>query len=482
MDGRNLTMGVVALGCFSGAAMGQVPELVDSPGRTIYLRHCASCHGRNLTGGNAQSMADGVWQFGASRNLMFRNIKFGISSVGMPDYQDALSNREINQVIDYILDEGKQAGATRPPIPESLQTRDYDVIVETWIDGDLSIPWALTFVDDDSALLTERPGRLRLITDGRLHPEPIRDTPEVLHAGQGGLMDVAVDPNYEENGWVYLSYSHALGEHDGEGRDNRPAMTRIVRGRIKDHRWVDHEVLYEAPHNTYRSSRHHYGSRIAFDHDGYLYFTIGDRGARPDAQQLDRPNGKVHRITSDGSIPTDNPFRSDPRVLPSIWSYGHRNPQGLATHPSTGEIWSTEHGPMGGDELNLLPPGANYGWPTISYGINYNGREITDKQVQEGMLQPVLYWTPSIAVCGMDFMRGDEFPRWRDHLFVTGLGYEEVRRLNIMDGRVIYQEVILKGAGRVRDIACGPDGRIYVVLNSPDVVLVLRNGGRVLRQ
>ncbi len=446
-------------------------------GKTIYNQHCASCHGKGLVGGNAQSMLDGVWQFGAGRGDLVRNIKFGIAANGMPDYKDTLSNRQINQVVGYILAAEKQAAPPKPPLPKKLLTRDYDVDVTVVAEG-LEVPWALTFIDNDTALLTERAGRLRLLKDGELHPDAIADTPAVFAAGQGGLMDVAIDPDYADNGWVYLAYSHAL---PGEG-NNRPAMTRVVRGQIKDHAWTDEQVVFEAPHDTYISSLYHYGSRLAFDPEGHLYITIGDRGKQDDAQDLTKPNGKTHRVNRDGTIPKDNPFADHDNALPSIYTLGNRNAQGLATHPKTGGLWSSEHGPMGGDEINLIKPGVNYGWPVITYGINYNGKPVSDLQAKEGLAQPMHYWTPSIAVCGIDFVQGDHFPRWQNNLFVTALSHQELRRMNIQDGRVIYQEVILKNAGRVRDIASAPDGTVYVVLNQPGTVLKLTNGGPVLRQ
>jgi glucose/arabinose dehydrogenase len=350
-----------------------------------------------------------------------------------------------------------------------LQTQDYDVKVEVFADN-LQIPWAIDFLDTNTALITERPGRLRLVKNGVLQPDPVSGTPDVLNEGQGGLMDVAIDPKFNENGWVYLSYSHVLKETGGE---RPPAMTCIVRGRIKNNTWVDQQILFEAPHNTYRTARHHYGSRIVFDPQGYLYFSIGDRGADNQAQDIKRPNGKIHRIHTDGRIPQDNPFVAHAGAIPSIFSYGHRNPQGMAVHPMTGQVWVTEHGPMGGDELNLIVKGRNYGWPEITYGRNYNGTLITENTHKDGMEQPSMYWKPSTAVCGLDFYRGNLFPKWRNKLLVGALKYEDVRLLNIENDRVMHEEVIVKNLGRVRDVSTGPDGAIYVVLNTPNIVLRL---------
>ncbi len=438
-------------------------------GRSLYMIQCAQCHGTNLQGGNAKSLVDGVWQFGEGRTYRIRNTKYGITHLGMPAFDKTLTDEQITSILDFLEQSEKEVASGKPPLPQMLQTQDYDVKVEVFADS-LQIPWAIDFLDDSTALITERPGRLRLVKNGILQLVPISGTPEVLNEGQGGLMDVAIDPNFKENGWVYLSYSHVLKEAGGE---RPPAMTNIVRGRIKNNAWMDQQVLFEAPHNTYRTARHHYGSRIVFDPQGYLYFSIGDRGAGDQAQDIKRPNGKIHRIHTDGRIPQDNPFVAHAGAIPSIFSYGHRNPQGMAVHPMTGQVWVTEHGPMGGDELNLIHKGLNYGWPEITYGRNYNGTIITEDTHKDGMEQPSMYWKPSTAVCGLDFYRGSLFSKWRNKLLVGALKYEDVRLLNIENDRVMHEEVIVKNLGRVRDVSTGPDGAVYVVLNTPDIVLRL---------
>ena len=250
-------------------------------------------------------------------------------------------------------------------------------------------------------------------------------------------------------------------------------MTRIVRGKLDGNRWTEQQVIYEAPHETYLPTRHHYGVRIVFTPSGHLYFGIGDRGRSRHAQDLSRPNGKMHRIWPDGRIPKDNPFVGQEGALPTIYSYGHRNPQGVAVHPVDGTVWITEHGPMGGDELNLVEPGVNYGWPEITYGRNYNGTTVSEFEKKEGMAQPVLFWRPSIAVCGLDFYSGDQYPRWKNWLLAGALAFEELRLLSIEDNRMIHQQIILKNAGRVRDVTTGRDGAIYVVLNNPGTVVRL---------
>lgn len=452
-----------------------VIQAQENEGKQLYKQHCAQCHGAGLDGGNAQSLIDGVWQYGEGRNYKRRNIKFGIPHVGMPAYDETLSDEEIDQVLTYIENFEAEKSQDRQEIPLDLLTQDYQMEMEVVTD-DLEIPWAIDFISDNKILVTERPGRLRIIENDQLMKEPVKNTPEVLHSGQGGLLDVKVDPQYEKNGWIYLAYSHELKEENEEERT--PAMTRIVRGKIKNNTWTGQEVLFEAPHDTYRTTRHHYGCRIVFDPEGHLYFSIGDRGAKEQAQDLSRPNGKIHRINPDGSIPKDNPFKDRKGALPSIFAFGSRNAQGLSMHPETGEIWETEHGPMGGDEINVIQAGKNYGWPVITYGKNYNGTIITEQTKRPGMMQPILYYKPSIAVCGMSFYTGDEFPKWNNHLLVTALRFEEVQLLRVYDHRILHTETILKNAGRVRDAAPSPDGAIYVVANQPGRVLKLTNADR----
>ena len=439
-------------------------------GAALYNQYCATCHGADLKGGNSGSLVDGIWQFGAAESYKFRNVKFGITHLGMPSFGAALKDDEIKSIMQYISDSEKKSGAVKPAIVKELETLDYKLNVEVFAEG-LEIPWAIDFLDPQTALITEKPGRVRVVSKGKLLPEPVKNIPKVLNEGQGGLMDVAVDPNYKENGWIYLAFSHVLDKKAGEDRSG--AMTKIVRGKIENNTWTNEQVLFEAPHEMYRTTRHHYGCRIVFDKKGYLYFSIGERGIGKEAQDITLPNGKTHRINKDGSIPADNPFVNTPNAIKSIYSFGNRNIQGIAIHPVTDEVWATEHGPMGGDELNLIKAGKNYGWPEISYGINYDGKIITEYTHKPGMEQPNLYWRPSIAVCGLDFYTGDLFAKWKNKLLVGALKYEEVRLLDIEGDRVTHDEIIFKGQGRVRDVQTGPDGAIYVVLNDPGTVLKL---------
>ncbi|MCK3683536.1 PQQ-dependent sugar dehydrogenase [Maribellus sp. YY47] len=463
-------MNVFRLLIFGSLYFFLIGSVCAQDGQALYQQNCAQCHGADLNGGNATSLVDGIWQFGAEDGYIYRNIKFGISHLGMPSYEKTLSDVEIGAILKYIRSSEKNAGAERPPVVKELETMDYFMNVDVFAEN-LEVPWAIDFIDASTALITERPGRLRIVKNGVLQKEAVRNTPEVLNEGQGGLLDVAVDPDYSENGWIYLAYSHAL--NNVEGAERPPAMTRIVRGKISDNTWVDQQVLFEAPHETYRTTRHHYGCRIVFDPWGYLYFAIGERGTDVHAQDITRPNGKVHRIYKDGTVPVDNPWFNEENSIKSLYSLGNRNIQGMAIHPETGQLWATEHGPMGGDELNLIEAGKNYGWPVITYGLNYNGTIVSEYTRKPGYEQPVFYWKPSTAVCGLDFYRGDLFKKWKNKLLVGALKYEEVSLLDIEGDRVMHEEVIVKGQGRVRDVSTGPDGAIYVVLNKPDIVIRL---------
>ena len=461
------TMWLVLSGVLLSIVCWVLPASSQGSGGEIYNRYCATCHGLDARGGNAGTLFDDQWQFGDGDDQIRRAILSGIEQNGMPGFGGVLSEAKVDQLMVFIREMKGKAAVQVTRSHEVVTVLDYELKVADWVPAaaGLEVPWAIDFIDAYTALVTERPGRLRLVINGVLHPDVVEGTPEVVVLGQGGLLDVAVDPEYAENQWIYLGYSH--GAMSG---GKMVAMTRIVRGRLKNHAWVDEHVVYAAPPGSYLSTRFHFGTRIVFDRQGRLYFSIGDRGHKNHAQDLDRPNGKVHRIHRDGSIPEDNPFVGQDGALQSIYSYGHRNPQGLAVHPETGEIWALEHGPRGGDELNLIHAGKNYGWPVITYGINYDGTVLSELRRREGMEQPVFYWRPSTAVCGLNFYAGGMFPYWRNHLLLANLKYRDVRLLDVVDQRVMHEEIILKDIGRVREAVSGPDGALYVVTNEPDAV------------
>ena len=435
----------------------------------LYEQHCMSCHGKNLRGGLGNSLIDrSTWRDVGSELSFLQYVKEGNLKLGMPAFEDALSDPEIRSLEIYI-NEMRQKASREGGAPlvrkenGTFEAGGHRFKLEPVVEG-LRNPWSIAFISESKYLITERSGALRVWDAGRLLP-PVENIPEVIARGQGGMLEVALHPDFEDNGWIYLSYSAAAPDR----RHKNASMTKIVRGRISNNRWQDEEVIFEVPAEYHRSSGVHFGIRLVFQ-DGYLFFGIGDRGAQNQAQDLALPNGKIHRIHEDGRIPADNPFVNEPGAYPSIWTYGNRNPQGLDAHPETGIIFESEHGPRGGDEINIIERGKNYGWPTITYGMNYSGSPITEKTSAPGMEQPLLYWTPSIAVCGIDFYEGDAFPGWRNDLFVGGLASKELHRLVIRDNEIIKDEIILKDEGRVRDVASGPDGLLYLVLNGPDMI------------
>lgn len=335
--------------------------------------------------------------------------------------------------------------------------------VEVVAEG-LQNPWAIAFLPQGRLLITERPGRLRVVDEGRLQPRAIEGVPAVWARGQGGLLDVEPHPRFAENRTIYLGYSEPMGNG---------AMTTIIRARLGDGRLQNVQTVYRVPESEATSSPVHFGTRIRFDREGYLYFSIGERGDQRRAQRLDVHNGKVFRLFDDGRVPPDNPFVNQEGAIPAMFSYGHRNQQGLAFHPTTGELWATEHGPRGGDELNVVRAGRNYGWPVITYGINYDGSRVSDISEKEGMEQPVLQWTPSLGASGFTFYSGDRFPGWRTSAFAGALALRFVERVELDGERVVARERLLEGMGRVRDVREGPDGLLYVVFDEPGRVIRL---------
>ena len=340
------------------------------------------------------------------------------------------------------------------------RTAYHDYRVVSVAEG-LEVPWSIAFLPGGDILVTERAGRLRVVRGGKLVADPVPGIPEVLARGQGGLMEVLPHPDFANNRLIYLSYSKPVG-------DGRRGTTAVVRGTFENDRFTLVDEIFEAV----SEGGGHYGCRLAFDADGYLYLSVGDRQVPPrgdlaahPAQDVSNHHGVIVRLHDDGTVPEDNPFVGRAGARTEIWSYGHRNPQGLAIHPETGAVWLTEHGPQGGDEVNVSTPGSNYGWPVIGYGVNYgSGSAIHDGTHKEGMEQPLHFWVPSIGVSGLAFYTGDKFPEWRGNLFAGGLAGRNIDRLTIEDGRVVERETILQGMGRVRDVRMGPDGYIYVAL------------------
>ncbi len=330
----------------------------------------------------------------------------------------------------------------------------------------MNVPWGMAFLPGNEMLITDRNGKFyHAKKDGSL--TLIKGTPEVVSAGQGGLLDVILDPEYGKNKMIYLSYSKG-GKQDGKD----VATTAIMKARYENGILTGQKDIFIA--EPYSSARQHFGSRMQFGRDGYLYFSVGERGNEKQNPQEIKGNdlGKIHRIKADGSIPADNPFVNTAGAEASIFSYGHRNPQGMTIHPQTGKIWATEHGPRGGDELNIITPGLNYGWPAITYGINYNGKLMAaDTRVaRQGMEQPFHQWTPSIGPSGLAFVTSDKYKGWEGNLVSGSLRFQYLNRSELVNNKIEKEEIMFKNIGRVRDVIMGPDGYLYIAVESPGII------------
>ena len=344
---------------------------------------------------------------------------------------------------------------------------DYKVVS---VAEDLVQPWSMAWLPNGDMLITEKPGRLRLVRNGQLLPEAIPGTPEVLYKGQGGLFEVVPHPNFSDNQWVYLTFAKPNANEIDDG-----STTAIARGRLEDDRLTNVVELFAAQASGFG----HYGGKLVFDGEGHMFLTLGDRqdfsfGDREalmahSAQDRRNHQGVIVRLNDDGTVPDDNPFVGVDGALPEIWSYGHRSPQGLAIHPITGDLWESEHGPQGGDELNLIEPGNNYGWPVVGRGVNYGafGRPIHVGISEEGMTSPTNFWVPSIATSGLMIYSGDKFPMWVGDIFSGGLIGEQLARVHLDDEyrNVVMEETLAYDMGRIRDVRQGPDGYIYLAIS-----------------
>ncbi|ODB93111.1 glucose dehydrogenase [Candidatus Thiodiazotropha endoloripes] len=328
----------------------------------------------------------------------------------------------------------------------------------------LSHPWAMVFLPDGAMLITEKNGKLRYLdAAGNLDPMPIQGLPDIRSHGQGGLLDVTLHPEFESNRYIYISYAERTGNRYG---------TTVMRGKLKNHALEESEVIFRLSRKT--KSRQHFGSRLVFDKQGFLFITLGDRGDSSRAQDLADHAGSLIRLHDDGRIPKDNPFLVNAKAKPEIYSYGHRNIQGAALHPVSGSLWTHEHGPQGGDEINIPAAGRNYGWPIITYGVNYViGTKIGEGTHKAGMEQPLHTWIPSIAPSGMTFYTGEQFPQWKGNLFVGSLKFQQLVRLEIDNNKITHEERLLSNKlGRIRDVRQGPDGMLYLLTDERNGKLV----------
>jgi glucose/arabinose dehydrogenase len=346
------------------------------------------------------------------------------------------------------------------PIKDEVKTYSIELVVP-----DIPIPWGMTWLPDGSMLVTEKNGILYQISNG-IKTE-IKNIPKVYARGQGGLLDIALHPKYSENGWIYITYAAEEGE--GEG-----GHTKLIRAKLVDGSLNQIESLYKATPNS--TVGLHFGSRIVFDNDGYLYFSMGERNNnKENPQDINRDGGKIYRLNDDGSIPKDNPFVGQTGAKEAIYAYGNRNPQGMAKNPVTGEIWANEHGPKGGDEINIIKKGANYGWPIVTYGINYDGTILSSETERAGIEKPIYYWVPSIAPNGMAFVTSDRYPDWKGHLLVGSLAFKYLELLKLNGNQIIDRQKIATDIGRVRNVKQGPDGFIYMAVEGKGIFKIIPN-------
>ena len=461
---------IVAIGSFAFTQVNKnsvVVSSIEDPEK-IYAEKCSSCHGEKV-----DAFVDRQWKHGKTKEALVASISNGYNDFGMPAWKEILTPAEIDAMSLLILEslktveqysfskEKKVVGG-----PAKFVSKGMTVTLDTIATG-LTSPWGFEQLPNGNYLITDRAGSLYLV-DQEKNKTKIANTPEVLAEGQGGLLDVTLHPNYATNGWVYLSYSKYKTEN-GE----KLTTTAVVRGKIRDNKFEEVQEIFEA--KPYTTTKHHYGSRLVFDKKGYLFISVGERGKEKlYPQDLTTAPGKIHRVNDDGSIPKDNPFVGKENFVASAYTWGNRNPQGMAMDPATGLIWENEHGPRGGDELNIIKSGANYGWPVISYGINYDGKPITNISKKEGMEQPMTYWVPSIAPSGLAFVSGNKYPAWKGSILVGSLRFNYIDRCIMQGNKVVGHEKLMMNIGRTRNVEMGRDGFIYVGIEGPGTVFRVR--------
>lgn len=458
---------IISLGFVGIKERDRVDVQAEDPEK-IYTEKCASCHGEKV-----EAFVDRQWKHGNKKSDLIKSISKGYTDFGMPAWEEVIPQQDIAAVADLIIESLKTVEQysfskekKKGDGPAVFTSAGTTVALDTIATG-FSSPWGFDQLPDGSFLITDRSGVLYKV-DGERNKTKINGIPDAVAEGQGGLLDIALHPKYSQNGWVYLSYSKLKTEGG-----KKLTATAVVRGKIKGDQFVESQEIFVAL--PYTSTRHHYGSRLVFDKKGDLFISVGDRGQEKIfPQDIATQNGKIHRIHDDGRIPKDNPFVGQANAASSVYAYGVRNPQGMTMDPSTGLIWETEHGPRGGDELNIIKSGTNYGWPVITYGINYDGKPISPISKKEGMQQPITYWIPSIAPSGLTFVTGDKYPSWKGSILAGSLRFNYVNRCIIKDNKVVDQEKILLNIGRVRNVEMGKDGYIYVAVEGPGAVYRLK--------
>ncbi len=445
----------------------------------LYYDTCGKCHGMNGEGGGGGTKSlllldkfDQKWD-----KPFFDAIKNGVTDMGMEAYGPTMSDEEIWSMVVHIRELQYKALRNQNGGPKATngvyKSKYHDYKIETVVDRDqgLRTPWAIDWLPDGRMLVTNRPGTMVVVKDGKVQ-STVEGIPQSVEIGQGGLMDVAVHPDYAKNGWIYLSYTEPAGA------GARGGMTKVVRGKISfsggKSTWTNQQTIWETEQQYYSGAGIHFGCKIVFDKKGHVFIGVGERGTNMRVQDLTTPYGKVMRVNEDGSIPKDNPFAST-KGAEKVWTTGHRNPQGLVMDLE-GRLWDTEHAPRGGDELNEIVKGENYGWPVISFAINYNDSPFVTPWPKPGQnfKMPIFRWLPSCAASGLDVCNDKAFPKWKGDLLAGGLAGNNLDRIRISkDGKLAEREELVWGMGRIRDVMCGPDGNIYIALNQPDIIVRL---------
>ena len=433
-----------------------------------YSKYCAGCHGQEMA-----TYVNHTWKICKTKSAIFKAIKYGYPNDGMPGFEPTFSDREIHDLSSYLLTGINNAQIqplkNKPTQSGLFITQKINIKIDT-ITTEINMPWCIAFLPDDELLVTDRDGKLFRVIKGKPLQE-ISGVPQVVAKGQGGLFDVLPHPDFKTNHLIYLSYSKP--ESEGSNKSTTAIMLATLNGNLLQNQ---QDIFVAKPYST---THHHYGGKMVFGKDNFLYFSVGERGnEKENPQSIANDLGKIHRINADGSIPSDNPFAGIGNAKSTIYCYGNRNPQGLALNPHTGAIWENEHGPMGGDEINIIEKGKNYGWPVITYGVNYNGTPITDKTAMPGMEQPIHFWVPSIATSGLAFVDGNRYKGWEGDVLSGSLKFKWISRCHTEGNLITTEESMLTGIGRLRDIRTSPDGYIYVAVENPGYIFKLLPVGK----
>jgi glucose/arabinose dehydrogenase/mono/diheme cytochrome c family protein len=450
-----------------------VPALLQSRANEIYNTTCAACHGTTASAGpGAHALFSNDYLGSHTDAQIVQALTDGVPGTANHKFTTLFFPDEIAQMPALIRIRAGIVNRKVGPVPDItgkvFNSQKASFKVETLVKG-LNQPWGMAFLPDGRMIFTERSGQLRFMDKNGNASAPVKGTPAVFERQDGGMLDVAVPPDFAKTGWIYLSYSTVAPGYQIQPGDAQapnmapPTMTWVVRGKVNaNNEWVDQQVLFNPPADSYRVTADHYGSRFLFDGKGHFFWSMGERHDMQMSQNLASPLGKIHRLNLDGSVPKDNPFVHTPGALGSIWTFGHRNPEGLAFDPATGIFWETEHGPVGGDEVNIIEPGKNYGWGMATFGIEPG----IGRLHATGVTDPITYYNPSIGPSGITFYTGDKFPAWKGNLFITGMVGQKLIRMEIQGRQIVSQETLIADYGRVRDVKVGPDGLIYVLLQN----------------